>query len=51
MERYGMMIVMGLIILGMAMPQLSILGWILSPASSYVLTGIARLTGIGSLIG
>jgi Zn-dependent protease len=50
-ERYGMMILMGLIILGMAAPQFSILGWILRPASSYVLTGIARLTGIGSLLG
>lgn len=51
LERYGMMILIGLIILGSIVPQLSILGWILRPASSYVLTGIAHLTGIGDLIG
>ncbi|HVJ41335.1 MAG TPA: site-2 protease family protein [Dongiaceae bacterium] len=51
LERHGMLILMGLIFLGIAVPQLSILGWILRPASSYVLTGIAHLTGIASYLG
>lgn len=51
LERHGMLILIGLIFLGMAMPQLSILGWILSPASRYVLTGIAHLTGIAPYLG
>jgi Zn-dependent protease len=50
-ERHGMMILIGLIFLGMAVPQLSILSWILSPASRYVLTGIAHLTGIAPYLG
>jgi hypothetical protein len=31
--------------------NLNILGWILGPASSYVLDLIARLTGVMSIIG
>jgi hypothetical protein len=31
--------------------NLDILDWILGPPYSYVLTGIARLTGIGGLLG
>jgi len=50
-ERYGMMILIGLIILGSVQPQFNILGWILGPASSYVLTGIAHVTGIADIIG
>ncbi len=56
LERYGMLILIGLVFLlpligrnlGM---NLNILGWILGPASSYVLDLIARITGIMSIIG
>jgi Zn-dependent protease len=56
LERYGMLILIALIFLvplighnlGM---NLNILGWILGPASSYVLDLIAKLTGIMSIIG
>jgi Zn-dependent protease len=51
LERHVMLILIGLIFLGMAVPQLSILSWILSPASRYVLTGIAHLTGIAPYLG
>ena len=54
LERYGMLILLGLIFL---LPyvgrliglNLDILGWILGPASSYVLNVIAHLTGITGL--
>ncbi len=51
LERYGLLIIIGLIVLSQVAPQLNILGWILGPASSYVLTGIAHLTGIAGFLG
>jgi Zn-dependent protease len=56
LERYGMLILIGLIFLlpfvgRMIGLNLNILGWILGPASSYVLNVIAHLTGIMSIIG
>jgi len=50
LEPYGMRIMIGLIVLGVVLPQFNILRWILVPAYSYVLTGIAALTGIGGYI-
>lgn len=56
LERYGMLILIGLIFLlpfigRMIGLNLNILGWILGPASSYVLNVIAHLTGVISIIG
>ena len=56
LERYGMLILIGLIFLlpfigRMIGLNLDILGWILGPASSYVLNVIAHLTGVMSIIG
>jgi Zn-dependent protease len=56
LERYGMVILIGLIFLlpflgRLVGLNLNILSWILGPASSYVLGVIAHLTGIMSIIG
>jgi Zn-dependent protease len=51
LERHGMLIIIGLIVLSRVAPQYNILGWILGPASSYVLTGIAHVTWTASLLG
>jgi Zn-dependent protease len=56
LERYGMLIILAVIFILPRIGQaagmnLDILDWILGPPYSYVLTGIARLTGIGGLLG